>query len=126
LSIWADKVTLAELLNEVHRQTGADIPIPAGAEQELVVANLGPAPAPDVLASLLNGSRFNFIMVGSSENPAQLRSVLLSPKGGTMRQPFPYSPPVPIAGTAPPSPPAPEDESEPPEPPGAAEPPQWR
>jgi hypothetical protein len=126
LSIWADKVTLAELLSEVHRQTGADIPIPAGAEQELVVANLGPAPAPDVLASLLNGSRFNFIMVGSSENPAQLRSVLLSPKGGTMRQPFPYSPPVPIARTAPPSPPAPEDESEPPEPPGAAEPPQRR
>ncbi|MBZ5703860.1 MAG: AMIN domain-containing protein [Acidobacteriia bacterium] len=124
LSIWADKVTLAELLNEVHRKTGADIPIPAGAEQELVVANLGPAPAQDVLALLLNGSRFNFIMVGSSEDPAQLRSVLLSPKGGAMRQPIAYPPPTPVAQSAPPPAPAPEDEPEPPEPPGAAEPPQ--
>ena len=124
LSIWADKVTLAELLNEVHRKTGADIPIPAGAEQELVVANLGPAPAQDVLALLLNGSRFNFIMVGSSEDPAQQRSVLLSPKGGAMRQPIAYPPPPPVAQSAPPPAPAPEDEPEPPEPPGAAEPPQ--
>src|SRR6266849_2348545 len=65
LSIWADKASLAEVLYEVHRRTGADIPIPAGAEQDQVVTNLGPGPAREVLASLLNGSRFNFIMVGS-------------------------------------------------------------
>src|SRR5713226_3986340 len=36
LSIWADKATLAEVLYEVQRRTGADIPIPAGAEQEQI------------------------------------------------------------------------------------------
>jgi hypothetical protein len=82
LSIWADKATLAEVLSEIQRCTGADIPIPAGAEHELVVARMAPANAEEALASLLNGSRFNFILVGSATDPAALRSVILTPRSG--------------------------------------------
>src|SRR6266849_614624 len=64
LRIRADKATLAQVLFEVQRQTQAEIAIPAGAEQEEMAADLGPAPARDVLASLLNGSSYNFIFVG--------------------------------------------------------------
>jgi hypothetical protein len=64
LRIHAEKATLSEVLFEVQRQTQAEIAIPAGAEQEEVVADLGPAPARDVLAALLNGSAYNFIFVG--------------------------------------------------------------
>jgi hypothetical protein len=64
LRLRAEKATLAQVLFEVQRQTQAEIAIPAGAEQEEVVADLGPAPARDVLASLLNGSPYNFIFVG--------------------------------------------------------------
>src|SRR5713101_7578809 len=64
LHIRADKATLAQVLFEVQRQTQAEIAIPAGAEQEEMAADLGPAPARDVLASLLNGSPYNFIFVG--------------------------------------------------------------
>ena len=64
LSIRAEKATLAQVLFEVQRQTRAEIAIPAGAEQEEVAADLGPAPARDVLGSLLNGSLYNFIFVG--------------------------------------------------------------
>jgi len=64
LRIRAQKATLAQVLYEVHLQTQAEIAIPAGAEQEEVVADLGPAPARDVLAALLNGSHYNFIFVG--------------------------------------------------------------
>ncbi len=64
LRIRAQKATLAQVLYEVHVQTQAEIAIPAGAEQEEVVADLGPAPARDVLAALLNGSHYNFIFVG--------------------------------------------------------------
>jgi hypothetical protein len=64
LRIRAEKATFAEVLFEVQRQTRAEIPIPAGAEQEQVAADLGPAPARDVLAALLNGSHYNFIFVG--------------------------------------------------------------
>jgi len=64
LSIRTEKATLAQVLFEVQRQTQAEIAIPAGAEQEEVAADLGPAPARDVLGSLLNGSLYNFIFVG--------------------------------------------------------------
>jgi AMIN domain-containing protein len=103
LRIWADKATLAEVLFEVHKRTGADIPIPAGAEQEQVATSLGPGPARDVLAALLNGSKFNFIMVGSDRDPAQLRSVLLSLRGSPMPQATAIytPPPAPVAQATP-------------------------
>jgi hypothetical protein len=75
LRIRAEKATLAQVLFEVQRQTQAEIAIPAGAEQEQVVADLGPAPARDVLASLLNGSPYNFIFVG---NELSLERVILT------------------------------------------------
>jgi hypothetical protein len=64
LRIHAEKATLAQVLFEVQRQTRAEIAIPAGAELEQVAADLGPAPARDVLGALLNGSAYNFIFVG--------------------------------------------------------------
>jgi AMIN domain len=75
LSIHAEKASLAQVLFEVQRQTQADIAIPAGAEEEEVIADLGPASARDVLASLLNGSNYNFIFVGSE---ARLERVILT------------------------------------------------
>lgn len=80
LSIHAEKATLAQVLFEVQRQTHADIAIPAGAEQEEVAADLGPAPARDVLAALLNGSHYNFIFVG---NELSLDQVILTRREST-------------------------------------------
>lgn len=82
LSIRAQGATLAEVLYEVHRRTGADIAIPAGAEQERVVVNLPPAPGRDTIASLLNGSRFNYIVLGADSDPGGFRNILLSVKEG--------------------------------------------
>jgi hypothetical protein len=87
LSIHVDQGTLAEVLNEVHRQTGADIPIPPGAQQERIVADIGPAPARDAMAALLNGSHFNFVIVGSDRDANELRSVLLTSKQGGASMP---------------------------------------
>ncbi|MGA2004338.1 MAG: AMIN domain-containing protein [Terriglobales bacterium] len=75
LSIHAEKATLAEVLFEVQQQTQADIAIPAGAEQERVIADLGPGPARDVLSELLNGSSYNFVFVG---NELTLERVILT------------------------------------------------
>jgi AMIN domain len=92
LSINSSKANLSEVLFAVHQQTGAEIAIPAGAEQEQVVADLGPAPAPEVLAHLLNGSRFNFLILSSATDPHALDRVILSsrPEG-----PMPTSRPQP-------------------------------
>jgi hypothetical protein len=81
LSIRSDKATLAQVLYEVQRQTHAEIAIPAGAEQEQVAADLGPAPARDVLGKLLNGSPYNFIFVG---NELTLERVVLTRRDNSL------------------------------------------
>lgn len=80
LSVRSERASLAQVLYEVHRRTGADIAVPAGAEREQVVTNLGPGPAKEVLASLLNGSHYNFIILGADEGTGSLERVILSPR----------------------------------------------
>jgi hypothetical protein len=87
LAIKSNKSTLSEVLFAVQQRTGAEIAIPAGAEQERVVADLGPGPAQEVLAHLLNGSRFNFLILNSANNPQQLDRVILTPRGEGMEMP---------------------------------------
>jgi hypothetical protein len=78
LRILADNASLAEVLRQVQIRTGTEIIVPPAAAQEHVVIDIPPAPVREALAALLNGSRFNFIMVGSDENPAKLKRVILS------------------------------------------------
>lgn len=84
LGIRANKVTLSEVLFAVQQRTGAEVSIAAGAEQEKVVAEIAPAPAPEVLARLLNGSKFNFLILSAVDDPQKLDRVILStrPEGG--------------------------------------------
>ncbi len=82
LRIWADKATLAEVLTEVHHQTGAEVTIPPGSGQDPIVADLGPAPPREVLAGLLYGSQFNFVIIGADNDPSQLRGIFLTPRQG--------------------------------------------
>jgi hypothetical protein len=81
LSVRTQKASLAQVLFEIHRLTGADIGVPAGAEREPVVADLGPAPPKEILAALLNGSHYNFIIMGS-DGDANVDRVILTPKSG--------------------------------------------
>jgi hypothetical protein len=100
LSINSDKATLAEVLDEIHLQTGADIAIPAGAEQEVVAASLGPAAPRDVMAKLLDGSHYNYIILGADGDVNKLGRVVLTPKGAgnTSADSQPLSPEsVPVA-----------------------------
>ncbi len=80
LSVSSHKANLSEILFAVHERTGAEIAIPAGAEQEQVAADFGPGPAPEVLAHLLNGSKFNFMILSSATDPQALDRVILSPR----------------------------------------------
>jgi AMIN domain-containing protein len=110
MSIWANRATLAEVLDEIHRKTGADVPIPPGAQQELVVTSIGPAPVREALASLLNGSQFNFIVVGYDGDPGRLKSLILTPHGQSTPQPMiTYTQPA-VAQSAPPPDPEPDQE----------------
>jgi hypothetical protein len=76
LKIHTERATLAQVLFEVQRQTNAEIAIPAGAESEEIAVELGPAPAREVLAALLNGSRYNFIFVGNNRGRTLQKAIL--------------------------------------------------
>jgi hypothetical protein len=79
LTISAYNSTLSDILQGIRKQIGADVDIPPQAE-ERVVMHLGPGPAPDVVRSLLSGSRFNYILVGSNASPNTLTRILLFPR----------------------------------------------
>jgi hypothetical protein len=89
LGITANKVTLSEVLFAVQQRTGAEISIAAGAEEEKVVADIAPAPAPEVLAQLLNGSRFNFLILSAANDPRRLDRVILSARAEGAIMPLP-------------------------------------
>lgn len=80
LTIVAPNSTLADILRAVRKQTGAEIEIPAAPER--VVTHLGPGAARDVMAELLNGSRFNYVLLGSPTDDALLTRVVLVAKSG--------------------------------------------
>ncbi len=81
LTIVAPNSTLGDILRGVRKYTAADIEIPATAN-ERVVTRLGPGPAREVMAELLNGSHFNYILLGSPEDANALVRVVLVPKSG--------------------------------------------
>jgi hypothetical protein len=80
LTIVAPNSTLGDILRAVRKQTGAEIEVPAAPER--VVTRLGPGPAREVMAELLNGSRFNYVLLGSPANDGVLTRVVLVVKTG--------------------------------------------
>jgi hypothetical protein len=77
LTIDAANATLAQVLHSVQSQTGASVDIPPGAGNERVVATLGPGKPKDVLANLLNGSKFDYVLLGEANNPGAVQKVIL-------------------------------------------------
>ncbi|HUJ96570.1 MAG TPA: hypothetical protein VLW84_14965 [Terriglobales bacterium] len=83
LTIVAENSTLGDILRAVRSKIGAAMDVPGNAT-ERVVTQLGPGPVHDVLASLLNGSHFNYVILGSATNPDAVQQVILTPKSGEM------------------------------------------
>lgn len=81
LTIVSRNSTLGDILRAVHAQTGANIDMPSNST-ERVVGYFGPGPARDVLATLLNGSHFNYVLLGSPTNSSVLDRVILITKSG--------------------------------------------
>jgi hypothetical protein len=75
LTIVAPNSTLGDILRAVRKQTGAEIDVPDARDR--VAATIGPGPAQEVLAQLLNGSRFNYVLLGSPQDPKALTRVVL-------------------------------------------------
>jgi hypothetical protein len=97
LTIVAPNSTLGDILRAVRKQTGAEIEVPEARER--VATHLGPGPAREVMVELLNGSRFNYVLLGSAADANALTRVVLVPKTGpdnTSATNQPTQPPQPM------------------------------
>ena len=102
LAICAQGTTLKELLRAVSFATGAVIEFPHDRAGEYISADISPGPVRDVLATLLNGSGLNYVMLGPQNNPSALqRLILRSAEPST--QGVPDQPPAQTAQVAPPA-----------------------
>ena len=82
LTINASNSTMAQVLHAVQARTGASIEIPSSANNERVVAQIGPGIPRDVLNTLLNGSKFNYVILGVTGDPGGIQKVILTPRQG--------------------------------------------
>ena len=79
LTIVAQNSTLGDILRAVRDKTGATLDVPTNATERVVV-RMGPGSARDVLAQLLNGSSFNYVILGSASDSSKVDRVVLSTK----------------------------------------------
>ena len=56
------------------------------------MAHLGPGPARDVLAALLNGTHFNYVMLGSPAHPDSVERLILTSNSGGVPDGSPSAP----------------------------------
>jgi hypothetical protein len=116
LSIHADNSTMADVMSAVRRSTGASLDLPPSAASERVVTDIGPAAPNDALVKLLDGSRFDYVILQSPQNPALVQLILLHEKGAPTTLAAGAAPAQPIFNQPQPEPPTevPEDQTEPP------------
>jgi hypothetical protein len=76
LTILARNSTLGDVLNAVKQKTGATVEM-AVISSERVVGRFGPGAPRDVMAQLLNGSHYDYVLVGSPADPGALKKVVL-------------------------------------------------
>ncbi|HVZ61154.1 MAG TPA: hypothetical protein VG892_10255 [Terriglobales bacterium] len=78
LTVSSKNSTLGAVLAMIRTRTGAAIEGPLEAATERVAVDLGPAPVEEVLAGLLHGSRFDYVVLGSAANPGGVDRIILT------------------------------------------------
>jgi hypothetical protein len=78
LRIDAENSLLSVALKTLAARMNAALELPVGLVDELVFAHIGPAPAREVIAQLLNGSRLNYVISFSSSEPTRVAGLRLT------------------------------------------------
>lgn len=78
LSVESVNARLIDILNGIKSKTGIQF---EGIQStgDRVAGKFGPAPADEVLTSLLEGSRFDYVIIGMPDQPSMVQRVILSP-----------------------------------------------
>lgn len=81
LSVESMNARLIDILNGIRSKAGIQF---EGLQQspDRVAGKFGPAPPGEVLTNLLQGSRYDYVIIGTPENPALVQRVILTPTAG--------------------------------------------
>lgn len=82
LTVQAMNSTLGGLLLAIHNKTGIQFEGWEAAANERVVVSMGPAPEGEVLAAILGGSKFDYVVLDRPDSPGTVQRVLLTPRTG--------------------------------------------
>lgn len=81
LSVDSRNARLTDILTGIRAKTGIQFEgLPTG--QDRVAGKFGPAPADEVLTSLLQGLHYDYVIIGMPENPSTVQKVILTPTAG--------------------------------------------
>jgi hypothetical protein len=86
LTVVANNSTLDDVLTGVGKAIGANIQGGGSQGVERVFGQFGPASPSQVLEILLIGSRYDFVLVGSTESADSVREIILSPSSAEATQ----------------------------------------
>lgn len=113
LTVQAMNCTLGGVLSAIRNKTGIQFEGLEGGANERVAISMGPAPEGEVLATILGGSKFDYVVLGRPDSPGTVQRVLLTPRGGA---------PSTVAGAQPPANAQSEDDEDVPEEQASGEP----
>ncbi len=89
LSIRSDNSTLGAILAAVKTSTGATVDAPGSTANDRIATVLGPGDARDVLSSLLDNSKYDFILLGQPDRPLAVQKIILTAKASGPGTPAP-------------------------------------
>jgi len=80
LSVESVNSRLIDILNGIRNKTGMQFE-GVQASPERVAGKFGPAPPDEVLRNLLQGSKYDYVIIGMPEKPEMVQRVILTPSG---------------------------------------------
>ena len=87
LTIVAENSSLDDTLQAISERTGAVLELHVANLQERIFAHLGPGPARDVVAELLDGSSLNYVLQSPDADPSGLQLLAISSRSGSQQHP---------------------------------------
>jgi len=83
LAIMANGQGFMSVLESVRSATGLTVEMPSGINSDPVFLNVGPVPVADALVALLQGTNYNYIIVGSERDPRIVKRLILTERSST-------------------------------------------
>jgi hypothetical protein len=83
LTIRANGQDFVSVLQSVHSATGVSVEMPSGMASEPVFLSTGPASVTEALVALMDGSDYNYIIVGSEKDPRLVKQLILTRRTST-------------------------------------------